>query len=258
MRYTVWTHLLDLAQNEDELRRVIELAPKWKDVNRDKKDKGGLGAQWGEMVVTRAESLTCPQVALDMFSDHAKYQVPLSLPAARHLLHALHTKHSLEQVMTAVALYRVYNLTPIADDLVSLGLVCRALAGKIHPTQPPPASKSAVPAKPQALKTKTLQASKQVFQALIESLRELVSSTDPSLYSISSHARTRSLTPKFSERQERANKGVAALEKEKTWLKWCLQRIESNLRKTEDLEKINWLTQWRVAAGHIKTEPATV
>lgn len=56
MRYTVWTHLLDLAQNEDELRRVIELAPKWKDVNRDKKDKGGLGPQWGEMVVSESTS----------------------------------------------------------------------------------------------------------------------------------------------------------------------------------------------------------
>lgn len=200
----------------------------------------------------RAESLTCPKLALEMFSNHAKYEVPLSLPAARHLLHALHTEHSLEQVMTAVALYQVYNLTPIAKDLVSLGLVCRALAGRIYPTQPPPSPKSdsTESAKVKTLKPKTLEASTQVFQALIASLRKLVSSTDPTLYSVSHHARTRALTPKFAEREQRAKKGVAALEKEKTWLKWCLTGIESRLRKTED--SVSWLTEWRMAAGHIK------
>lgn len=46
------THLVDLAQNEAELRRVIELAPKWKDANRHKQDNDGLGEQWGELVVS--------------------------------------------------------------------------------------------------------------------------------------------------------------------------------------------------------------
>ncbi|KAJ3927028.1 MAG: hypothetical protein NXY57DRAFT_664732 [Lentinula lateritia] len=221
MRNAVLINLLDLSQSEEELGKVIAQVPKWKDMTRHQPGEGGLEERWGELVVSRAESLSCPKLALEMFSNHAKYQVPLSLPAARHLLHALHIEHPLQDVMTAVALYRVYNLTPIADDLVSLGL------GNLH-------------------------ASKQVFAALIQSLQGLVSSTDPSLFSVNTHARTRAITPKFTQRQERAKKGLAALEKEKTWLKWCLKRIESNLREVEGFEKVAWLRQWREAAGHIR------
>ncbi|KAJ4486744.1 hypothetical protein C8J55DRAFT_508524 [Lentinula edodes] len=246
MRNAVWINLLDLSQSEEELGKVIAQVPKWKDLTRHKPGEGGLEERWGELVVSRAESLSCPKLALEMFSNHAKYQVPLSLPAARHLLHALHIEHPLQDVMTAVALYRVYNLTPIADDLVSLGLVCRALAGSIY--QPTHAPKSF----PTSLQKGNLHASKQVFEALIQSLRGLVSSTDPSLFSVNTHARTRAITPIFTQKQERAKKGLAALEKEKTWLKWCLKRIESNLRQVEGIEKVAWLRQWREAAGHIR------
>ncbi|KAJ3897493.1 hypothetical protein F5879DRAFT_813880 [Lentinula edodes] len=225
MRNAVWINLVDLSQSEEELGKVIAQVPKWKDMTRHQPGEGGLEERWG-----RAESLSCPKLALEMFSNHAKYQVPLSLPAARHLLHALHIEHPLQDVMTAVALYRVYNLTPIADDLVSLGLVCRALAGSIY--QPSHAPKSS----PASLPKGNLHASKQVFAALIQSLQGLVSSTDPSLFS----------------RHEKAIKGLAALEKEKTWLKWCLKRIESNLGQVEGFEKVAWLRQWRQAAGHIR------
>ncbi|KAJ3781113.1 hypothetical protein GGU10DRAFT_367775 [Lentinula aff. detonsa] len=246
LRNSVWIRLVDLAQNEEELGKVIALVPKWKDMTRHQLGKGGLEEQWGELVVSRAESLSCATLALGMFSNHAKYQVPLSLPAARHLLHALHTQSSLEDVMTAVALYRVYNLTPIAHDLISLGLVCRALVGRIYqPTLAVQTSPSAAPQKG------NIQASKEVLDALIQSLRDLVSNTDPSSFYISPHARTRALTPKFSERQKYAEKGFAAMEKEKTWLKWCLKKIEVNLGKSEGFEKIAWLRQWREAAGHV-------
>ncbi|KAJ3980689.1 hypothetical protein F5890DRAFT_1419122, partial [Lentinula detonsa] len=201
-RNSVWIRLVDLAQNEEELGRVIALVPKWKDMTRHQLGKGGLEEQWG-----RAESLSCATLALGMFSNHAKYQVPLSLPAARHLLHALHTQSSLEDVMTAVALYRVYNLTPIAHDLISLGLVCRALVGRIYqPTLVEQTSPSAAPRKG------NIQASKE---------------------------------------------GFAAMEKEKTWLKWCLKKIEVNLGKSEGFEKIAWLRQWREAAGHVNPNHST-
>ncbi|KIK58220.1 hypothetical protein GYMLUDRAFT_246256 [Collybiopsis luxurians FD-317 M1] len=270
IKYSVWTHLVDLAQNEEELRQVINLAPKWKDVHRHTRDKGGLEEQWGELVVRQAESLSCPHVALEMFSNHAKYQVPLSLPAARHLLHSLHQTNSLQDVMTAVALYGVYNLRPVSDDLVSLGLVCRALSNRIHPPRKPPApkSKAADPSNTDKAASEVavegsgkpdgnLKATKQVFEALIQSLQRLLSSTNPSLYTVSSHARTRNLTPEFAVRQKRAAKGQAAWEKEKTWLKWCLARIERNLRAAEGEEKVDWLTQWRQAAGHVKSQSTT-
>ncbi|KAJ3752780.1 hypothetical protein EV360DRAFT_54623 [Lentinula raphanica] len=220
LRNSIYVHLVDLAQNEEELGKVLSLVPKWKDMTRHQLGKGGLEEKWG-----RAESLSCAKLALDMFSNHAKYQVPLSLPAARHLLHALHLKHSLEDVMTAVALYRVYNLTPIAKDLVSLGLVCRALVGSIQPNSP------------STIHTKNnVQASKEVLNALIQSLRALMSSTNPTSFS----------------RQKKARQGLAAVEKEKTWLKWCLRKLEVNLGRSEGFEKIAWLRQWREAAGHVK------
>ncbi|KAJ3821586.1 hypothetical protein F5880DRAFT_1580966 [Lentinula raphanica] len=241
LRNSIYVHLVDLAQNEEELGKVLALVPKWKDMTRHQLGKGGLEEKWGELVVSRAESLSCAKLALDMFSNHAKYQVPLSLPAARHLLHALHLKHSLEDVMTAVALYRVYNLTPIAKDLVSLGLVCRALVGSIQPNSP------------STIHTKNnVQASKEVLNALIQSLRALMSSTNPTSFSVSPHARTRALTPQFPERQKKARQGLAAVEKEKTWLKWCLRKLEVNLGRSEGFEKIAWLRQWREAAGHVK------
>ncbi|KAF9078315.1 hypothetical protein BDP27DRAFT_3865 [Rhodocollybia butyracea] len=257
MKYAVWTHLVDLAQNEEELKRVVELVPLWKDVNRRQKNKGGLEEQWGESVVRRTETLSCPKLALAMFSNHAKYQIPMSLPAARHLLHALHKQYPLEDVMTAAALYRVYDLTPVAEDLVSLGLVCRALVGRIDLSQTPrptpkPQSSSQAAVDIPTRKRGTLSASKQVFEALVQSLRELISSTEPSLYSVSPHARTRALTPSFADRQKRAGMGLPALEKEKTWLKWCLKKIEGNLRKSEGSEGVRWLAQWRQAAGHVK------
>ncbi|KAJ4490460.1 hypothetical protein J3R30DRAFT_84039 [Lentinula aciculospora] len=244
MRNSVWIHLVDLSQNEVELGKVIALVPKWKDMTRHQPGKGGLEERWGELVVGHAESLSCAKLALDMFSNHAKYQVPLSLPAARHLLHALHMEHPLQDVMTAVALFRVYRLNPIADDLVSLGLVCRALAGRIYQAAPPTSSS----------KTDNIQALKQVFETLVQSLRDLVASTDPSLFNVSPHARIRALTPRFTERQKRADNGLAALEKEKTWLKWCLKRIEDNLRASEGFENVAWLRHWREAAGHFKTD----
>ncbi|KAF5387509.1 hypothetical protein D9757_006534 [Collybiopsis confluens] len=271
IRYTVWTHLVDLAQNEEELQRVVDLAPKWKDVHRSVKDKGGLEKQWGELIVRQAESLGCPQVALEMFSNHAKYQIPLSLPAARHLLHSLHQTNPLQDVMTAVALYGVYNLKPVSNDLVSLGLVCRALSNQIYPLQKPPAPKSEPVNSSSAVeesageassestqkRNRNLKPTKQVFEALIQSLQSLLSSTNPESYTLSSHARTRNLTPEFAVRQKNAGKGLAAREKEKTWLKWCLERIEKNLKMTEGEGKVEWLRQWRHAAGHVKSQSAT-
>lgn len=54
MKYVVWTHLVDLAQNEEELKRVVELVPSWKDANRRQKNKGGLEERWGESVVSES------------------------------------------------------------------------------------------------------------------------------------------------------------------------------------------------------------
>jgi len=74
----------------------------------------------------RCEELNTPTLALKVFGDHSKYGMSLTLPAARHLLHSLHVNHSLQDTITAAALYRVYNLPAVSEDLISCSILTSA------------------------------------------------------------------------------------------------------------------------------------
>jgi hypothetical protein len=74
----------------------------------------------------RCEQLSCPLLALDVFGDYAKYNLKLTLPGARQLLHSLHVEHPLDRVIAASALYSVYSLTPISRDLISCSMLVSA------------------------------------------------------------------------------------------------------------------------------------
>jgi hypothetical protein len=74
----------------------------------------------------RCEELSCPLLALKIFGNFSKYNLRLSLPAARQLLHSLHIEHPIDKTITAAALYRVYDLPPIAQDLVSCSMLVSA------------------------------------------------------------------------------------------------------------------------------------
>ena len=79
------------------------------------------------LALGRCEELRCPQLALQVFSDHPKYGFDLSSPtAARHLLHSLHIQHPLSSSITLVALYKLYDLPPISQDLVTCSLLTSA------------------------------------------------------------------------------------------------------------------------------------
>jgi len=120
VRNSAWIHLMGLANNEEMLTKVAELFPKWKDSRRE------FGPEVGEAFVRRCEELTCPQLALQVFGDHSKYSLPLSLPAARHLLHSLHSKHPIQDTIAAASLYGVYKLPPVSTDLISCSLLASA------------------------------------------------------------------------------------------------------------------------------------
>ena len=77
-------------------------------------------------VAERCGELHCPHLALRVFGDYSKYSVKLTLPGAHHLLHSLHMEHPISDVITAAALFHVYGLTPVAEDLVSCSLVLAA------------------------------------------------------------------------------------------------------------------------------------
>ncbi|KAK7445741.1 hypothetical protein VKT23_014736 [Stygiomarasmius scandens] len=159
IRHSVWTHMLQLATQKDQLERMAGMFGRWKDVTGS-----GLDEQFAELFVDRCTQLHCQHLALRVFGDHAKYSLPLSLSAARALLHSLHmlpphglntgsrdsdlsfdasqgdnaTPTTLSDVMAAAALYRVYNLKPIVSDLPSCAMVIAACLRHVYPARPPP------------------------------------------------------------------------------------------------------------------------
>jgi hypothetical protein len=75
----------------------------------------------------RCEELDCPMLALKVFGDHPKYGLALSsFPAARTLLHSLYQKYPLENVITAVSLLGLNNLSPVTKDPASCAMLYAA------------------------------------------------------------------------------------------------------------------------------------
>lgn len=79
----------------------------------------------------RCEQLDCPQLALTVFGDYAKYNMPLTLTGANQLLHSLHLNHPIETLVTAAALYPVYGLPPAGTVLTSASLLAAAYV-RVH------------------------------------------------------------------------------------------------------------------------------
>ncbi|KAG6897485.1 hypothetical protein C0992_001090 [Termitomyces sp. T32_za158] len=120
VRNAAWHNLVQLAKTEQQLKTLVELFPGWIEAGRK------FNGSFSELFVRRCEELHCPLLALEVYGNFAKYNVPLTLPGARQLLHSLHQKHSIEAVLTAASLYDVYSLPSVSEDLVSASLVASA------------------------------------------------------------------------------------------------------------------------------------
>ncbi|TFK71592.1 hypothetical protein BDN72DRAFT_837489 [Pluteus cervinus] len=118
IRHTAWIQLVRFSHTKEELERVAEMFSGWREAGNEE-----LKDEVVELFVRRCEQVQYPDLALKVFGDYAKYQVKLSLPAARNLLHSVHLIHPMDKVMTASALYGVYGLTPVAQDLVSCSMM---------------------------------------------------------------------------------------------------------------------------------------
>ncbi|KAF8327994.1 hypothetical protein F5887DRAFT_1009452 [Amanita rubescens] len=99
VRNSAWTNLVDLATTEDQLRELAQLFPAWSALGRT------FDSHFSELFIRRCEQLSCPLLALDVFGNYAKYNLKLTLPGARQLLHSLHVEHSIDKVIAASALY---------------------------------------------------------------------------------------------------------------------------------------------------------
>ncbi|KAG5643967.1 hypothetical protein DXG03_009318 [Asterophora parasitica] len=120
VRRSAWVQLVQLATTEEQVSRIVDLMPGWNESGNQ------FDAAFSELFVRRCEELSCPLLALKVYGDYAKYNLPLSLSAARQLLHSLHVEHPIEHTMTAAALYDVYGLPAVSEDLVSCSILMSA------------------------------------------------------------------------------------------------------------------------------------
>jgi len=120
-RKSAWIHLFGLAATKEQMEQLVELLPQWRAAGR------GFSPRIAEAFVYRCEQLQCPLLALQVFSNRQQYGLDLStLTAARQLLHSLHLAHSLPDIITLTALFKVYNLPPISTDLISCAMLTSA------------------------------------------------------------------------------------------------------------------------------------
>ncbi|EIW77409.1 hypothetical protein CONPUDRAFT_84501 [Coniophora puteana RWD-64-598 SS2] len=111
MRRSTWRRLLGAVQTREELDKVAELFPRWRNLGRK------FEPEDAEAFVRKCEVLNYPSLALRVFSDHTMYGFDLSsVHAARHLLYLLHTKPSLADAVAAASLFGVYDHPPVARD----------------------------------------------------------------------------------------------------------------------------------------------
>lgn len=138
VKKSAWSQLVQLASTEEQIKDIISMMPEWQ-------EKGcKFDASFSELFVRRCQELRCPQQAVEVFGDYAKYQVPLTLPAAHQLLHSLHLHHPLSLTLTVAALYPVYHLPPVNKDLLSCTMVTAACFhhAHVHKMAPPPTDDS--------------------------------------------------------------------------------------------------------------------
>ncbi|KAF4582407.1 hypothetical protein EYR38_002527 [Pleurotus pulmonarius] len=120
VRKSAWAHLVGLASTQDQLEKVVELLPKWKDMGCE------FGDKFGDLIARRCDELSCPLLALKVFGDYSRYGVQMTLVSGRRLIHSLHIKYPIEDTIAAASLYSVYSLPPIAQDLPSCSMLVHA------------------------------------------------------------------------------------------------------------------------------------
>ncbi|KAJ6541973.1 hypothetical protein DFH09DRAFT_1041350 [Mycena vulgaris] len=139
VRRSIFPQLIQLAASADHLRTITELMVPWKEgrlgtqgaarFRADGQPKGvnPFDEPTSELFARRCEELGIPEHALEVYGAFATYALPLTLPAARRLLHSLvAAERPLADVLTAAALYTPHGLPPAHDDLPSCALLLAA------------------------------------------------------------------------------------------------------------------------------------
>jgi hypothetical protein len=72
---------------------------------------------------------------LTVFGHFAKYNLPLTLPSARWLIHSLSVRNPISEIFLAASFYPVYNLPSISEDLPSAAMLAAACLDKKNKTE---------------------------------------------------------------------------------------------------------------------------
>ncbi|KAJ7188527.1 hypothetical protein C8R46DRAFT_1054963 [Mycena filopes] len=139
VRRSVFPQLINLTMTPKQLRAVTELMVPWKEGRLGTQGKARFGPDGqpkgafpfveatSELFARRCNELGIPEHALEVYGAFAKYAMPLTLPAARRLLHSLIAAgRPLADVITVTALYAAHGLPPVHDDLPSCALLLSA------------------------------------------------------------------------------------------------------------------------------------
>ncbi|KAG5723268.1 hypothetical protein E4T56_gene306 [Termitomyces sp. T112] len=208
VRNSVWVQLVQLATTQQQLETITGMFAGWTETGHKFENS------FSELFVRRCEELKCPLLALKVYGECAKYSLPLSLPAARQLLHSLHQKYPIETVMTAAALYDVHNLPSVSQDIVSASLVASACFKH------------------------NSKHSLNVANVLVPQIKSLFGGHQPK--------------PLAEEGTEQAPASIpgAFSEKPSTWLKWTLKKIDKATYKQKG-KRDKAIRRWRERSGHI-------
>ncbi|KAI0779678.1 hypothetical protein C8Q74DRAFT_1316206 [Fomes fomentarius] len=112
-RDTVRKNLLNVAASRDQLERLVELIPRWRDAKRQCPNRTAVHS------AKRCSRLHCSDLALTVFSDRPKYGLDLSKDAATITLHGLQASHPIQDCLTFTSPYNIYRLPPITSDTTS-------------------------------------------------------------------------------------------------------------------------------------------
>lgn len=142
VRKRSWLTMMNLAANEDDLKRIVDIFPKYKESKAEFPDGFAVAfvrklfvnlltaVRKSRFYAGRCEELSCPQLSLTVFGNFAKYNLALTLPSARWLIHSLCRRNSISEIFLAASFYPVYNLPSISEDLPSAAMVAAACFDK--------------------------------------------------------------------------------------------------------------------------------
>lgn len=214
---TTWIHTLGVCQSEEDLRKLMELFPLWRAMN--KRFDGALSEAFicklplfqkyhiDLFTTGRCIALKKPEIAIEIFGNFAKYNIPLTLPGARKLLHATYETHPLVIPVTVSSFFKPYRLPPIEKDLPCCSMLLSACLRD--------GSENAM----------------VIAENLTTSLKSVLTRVEPMLI------------PKDREMGD----NMSSL-----WTKWALRKIEEKLSSREGGD-VEWLHEWRVKSGHVAT-----